>query len=99
MLQVLLEAGIFPDLVVGASVGAINGVRFAAAPNARGAAQLAEIWRRIGRRGVVPVSPTRSIRALLGGGTSEVTLGGTLAGWMSGMSRGRRDCRRQPSLP
>ena len=30
MLQVLIEAGISPDLVVGASVGAINGVHLAA---------------------------------------------------------------------
>ncbi len=36
MLQVLLEAGISPDLVVGASAGAINGVHLAAEPNAGG---------------------------------------------------------------
>ncbi len=76
MLQVLVEAGISPDLVVGASVGAINGVHFAAAPNARGVARLAEIWRRIGRGDVFPVSPTRSIRALLGGGNSLVSPNG-----------------------
>ncbi len=64
MLQVLIEAGISPDLVVGASVGAINGVHLAAEPNARGVARLGEIWRRIGLGDVFPVSPTRSIRAL-----------------------------------
>ena len=73
MLQALVEAGIAPDLVVGASVGAINGVHFAATPNASGVAALADIWRRIGRGDVFPVSVTRSIRALLEGGTSLVS--------------------------
>ncbi len=76
MLQVLIEAGISPDLVVGASVGAINGVHFAAEPGARGVARLAEIWRQIGLGDVFPVSPTRSIRALLGGGNSLVSPNG-----------------------
>ena len=76
MLQVLVDAGISPDLVVGASVGAINGVHFAAQPNAEGVTRLAEIWRRIGRSEVFPVSPTRSIRALLGGGNSLVSPNG-----------------------
>ncbi len=76
MLQVLVEAGISPDLVVGASVGAINGVHFAAEPDARGVARLAEIWRQIGLGDVFPVSPTRSIRALLGGGNSLVSPNG-----------------------
>lgn len=73
MLQALVEADIAPDLVVGASVGAINGVHFAASPNADGVADLADIWRRIGRGNVFPLSVTRSIRALLGGGTSLVS--------------------------
>jgi len=73
MLQALVESGIAPDLVVGASVGAINGVHFAAAPDAAGVARLAAIWRRIGRGDVFPVSVTRSIRALLGGSSSLVS--------------------------
>ncbi len=77
MLQVLIvEAGISPDLVVGASVGAINGVLFAAEPNARGVTRLGETWRRIGLGDVLPVSPTRSIRALLGGCNSLVSPNG-----------------------
>ncbi len=76
MLQALVEAGIAPDLVVGASVGAINGVHFAAVPDAEGVARLAEIWRRIGRGDVFPVSVTRSIRALLGGSSSLVSPNG-----------------------
>jgi len=73
MLQALVESGVEADLVVGASVGAINGVHFAAAPDAEGVARLAAIWRRIGRGDVFPVSVTRSVRALLGGSSSLVS--------------------------
>ncbi len=64
ILQVLIDAGISPDLVVGASAGAINGVHLAAEPNARGVTRLGETWRRIGLGDIFPISPTRSIRAL-----------------------------------
>ena len=43
MLQALAEAGIRPDVVVGTSVGAINGAFVAADPNGA-AAWLAEVW-------------------------------------------------------
>ncbi len=43
MLRALDEAGIRPDLVVGTSVGAINGVMVAADPH-NAAARLAELW-------------------------------------------------------
>jgi NTE family protein len=43
MLRALSQAGIAPDVVVGTSVGAINGV-FVAADPAGGAARLGEIW-------------------------------------------------------
>jgi len=76
MLRALVEAGIVPDLVVGASVGAINGVHFAAVPDADGVDQLAGIWRRIGRGDVFPMSVTRSMRALLGGSNSLVSPNG-----------------------
>ncbi len=44
MLRALAEAGIRPDLVVGTSIGAINGSFVAADPSAA-AARLGEIWR------------------------------------------------------
>ena len=44
MLRALVERGIRPDLVVGTSVGAINGAFFAANPTLEGVAQLAEVW-------------------------------------------------------
>jgi NTE family protein len=43
MLRALAEAGIKPDLVVGTSVGALNGVFVAAAPD-RAAEKLTELW-------------------------------------------------------
>jgi NTE family protein len=52
MLQALLEAGIRPDLVVGTSVGAVNGVFVAADPTAAAVHRLDEVWRGIGDSGV-----------------------------------------------
>jgi len=73
MLHALLEADLLPDLVVGASVGAINAVHFAAQPDAEGVARLRRIWRGVGRRDVFPLSPARSLRALLAGGEALVS--------------------------
>lgn len=73
MLQALAEAGVTPDVVVGASVGAINGAHFAAAPNAAGVTRLATIWRGIRRADVFPVSVARSVRALVAGNGSLVS--------------------------
>jgi NTE family protein len=49
MLRALAEAGVVPDLVVGASVGALNGVVVAAHPD-DAADRLDDVWRRIDRR-------------------------------------------------
>ena len=45
MLRALLEREITPDLVLGTSVGAINGAFFAADPTLGGVARLSELWR------------------------------------------------------
>jgi NTE family protein len=45
MLRALLERGIRPDLIVGCSVGAINGAALADAPSLVGVARLEEVWR------------------------------------------------------
>ena len=50
MLRELVAYGVTPDLVVGSSVGAINGAFFAGAPGAAGVAQLEAIWRGLRRR-------------------------------------------------
>ena len=52
MLQALLAAGILPDIVVGASVGAINGAVVAADPTSAAVLRLVELWTGIGERDV-----------------------------------------------
>jgi NTE family protein len=47
MLRALTEAGVKPDLIVGCSVGAINGAAYAAEPNTDGVERLDRLWRRI----------------------------------------------------
>jgi NTE family protein len=44
MLRALLERGILPDLVVGTSIGAINGAAVAADPTPAAVARLADMW-------------------------------------------------------
>src|SRR3712207_1508750 len=44
MLRALLERGVVPDLVVGTSVGAINGAAVAAEPTAAAVERLVETW-------------------------------------------------------
>lgn len=62
MLRALVAHGIVPDLVVGSSVGAINGAYFAGEPNLQGVAKLEAIWRSLHRSEVFPVG----WRSLLG---------------------------------
>jgi len=66
MLKALTRQRVVPDFVVGASVGAINGVYFALEPNEEGVARLERIWLRLRRADVFPVSPVNSILAVLG---------------------------------
>ena len=49
MLRALLERGIVPDLVVGTSIGAINGAAVAAEPTPDAVARLAQMWGQIER--------------------------------------------------
>ena len=72
MLAALVRTGVAPDLVVGASVGAINAVYFAGDPSARGVERLADVWRGIRREDVFPLSGTRGALALLGHASSLV---------------------------
>ena len=47
MLRALLERGVVPDLVLGTSIGAINGAIVAADPTPRSVERLEEVWTRI----------------------------------------------------
>lgn len=56
MLRELLAHGVAPDLVVGSSVGAINGAYLAGAPSPEGVRRLEGIWRGLERRQVLPIT-------------------------------------------
>ena len=56
MLRSLLAAGVQPDFVVGASVGALNASYFAGVPSAEGVAKLARIWSQLRRSDIFPLS-------------------------------------------
>jgi NTE family protein len=61
MLAALFDAGIRPDLVVGASVGAINGAATAAAPTAAAIALLTDLWSQLTMSEVFAGGPARQL--------------------------------------
>jgi NTE family protein len=54
MLRALLEHNVRPDLIVGCSVGAINGAGFADAPTLERLADLERLWLGLDRRNLLP---------------------------------------------
>jgi NTE family protein len=54
MLRELLDQGVHPDCVIGASAGAINAAYFAGRPDADGVAMLESLWCQIRRRDIMP---------------------------------------------
>ncbi|MGD9967567.1 MAG: patatin-like phospholipase family protein [Hyphomonadaceae bacterium] len=69
MLRELVAAGERPDMVVGASVGAINACFFAGRPDADGVEALAAIWRGLSRADIFPLSLRALLAWLAGRGT------------------------------
>jgi NTE family protein len=61
MLKTLLAHGVDADLVVGASVGALNAAFFAGDPTPRGVARLEAIWRGLRRSDVFPAPTLRGL--------------------------------------
>jgi len=67
MLRTLYERGIAPDLIVGTSVGALNGAFIASRPaTPTTALELAEIWHKVGRWTVFPLNPLTGLFGFLG---------------------------------
>lgn len=64
MLEALVEAGVAPDLVVGTSIGALNGAVFAASPDAEGIARLREVWTGVGESGILEDSLVGRLRTV-----------------------------------
>jgi NTE family protein len=75
MLRELVAHGVVPDLVVGASVGALNGIHFCSDPTEAGVARLEAIWCALKRSDVFPIS-TRQLFGVFTGGASLIDAGG-----------------------
>jgi NTE family protein len=56
MMQSLAKHGIHADMVVGSSVGALNGAYYAGDPSLKGVMRLAGVWRGLTRRDVFPIN-------------------------------------------
>ena len=69
MLQALLERGITPDLVVGSSVGALNGVAVAADPTAAAVERLCATWSQLHAKDIFTSSYVGQISNLVRHGT------------------------------
>jgi NTE family protein len=66
MLKALTEHGLTADLVVGASVGAINAAYYAGRPTIAGVAALDAIWRKLETKDVFPFSPVKGFLGFVG---------------------------------
>jgi NTE family protein len=66
MLRALSDAGIRPDLVVGASAGALNAAAFAADPTPEGIDRLVAAWQATKRKDVFPFRPMPMLLGLIG---------------------------------
>ena len=75
MLHALVEHGVQPDFVVGASVGAINGAYFAGNPTLAGIARLEQLWCGLKRSTIFPMTFSR-ITGLFSRSPSLVDSGG-----------------------
>jgi NTE family protein len=69
MLRALLERGLVPDLVVGSSVGALNGAAVAADPTPAAVARLTEMWTQLQARDVFSGSVVGQLSNLVRHGT------------------------------
>jgi NTE family protein len=61
MLRALLEHGVHPDLVVGCSVGAINGAGFADVPTLDGLADLERLWLGLDGQDLLPTGWSNAV--------------------------------------
>lgn len=94
-LAALTEAGITPDLVVGSSVGALNGALFSAGGATRDAVEpLWRLWTSLRRRDIFPLRIGVVLAALLGRRDSLVSSNRLMA-----LIESRLPCHRLEDLP
>lgn len=73
MLAALVDSGIEPDLIVGTSVGALNGAWIAGGCGAGDIAALARLWCSMSRSDIFPTGPMNVIKAATGRGNHMVS--------------------------
>lgn len=66
MLDALVAHGIVPDLIVGCSIGAINGAAFATQPDGAGVERLRRYWLDAGNAGMLDTAISDRVRAVFG---------------------------------
>ena len=66
MLRALADEGVTPDLIVGTSVGALNGAWIASRPDAAGIDALADLWLSLSRKEIFPTHPIAGLLGFLG---------------------------------
>lgn len=71
-IRALLEAGVRPDLIVGTSVGAINGAFLAGACDLDGCDELLGVWKRLKRGDIFPTRPVLGFMGFIGRSSSLV---------------------------
>ncbi|HTW11060.1 MAG TPA: patatin-like phospholipase family protein [Acidimicrobiales bacterium] len=81
MARALLEAGHDPDIIHGASAGALNAAWLAADPTPSGVAGLAYLWATVRRRDVFPLGPWPLVAGVLGRADHTVS-SAALARWL-----------------
>ena len=79
MLQALAEHGVRPDLVFGASAGALNAAWIAGDPTLRHLDQLADVWTALRTRDIFPLRPLMGLLGFLGRRNSLVPPDGVRA--------------------
>lgn len=65
MLAALVDAAIVPDMIVGTSIGAVNGAMFAADPTRSGIARLEQAWRDLAENSVLVPRKRDQLRNLV----------------------------------
>jgi len=90
MLRALTERGIVPDVVLGCSVGALNGAGYALDPTAHGVDRLVQHWRSTTTHTVMPSSRVPSAVQLLRKGASLSSADGLRTSLEALLGGGRR---------
>jgi NTE family protein len=89
MLRALIERGVFPDVIIGTSAGALNGSGLAANPTLSGVDHLASIWSALRTEHIFPGGRLGRAWSLLSGGDHLYSNQG-LAGLIDRMSPASR---------